>query len=54
MSEDKMNHTIEFNEFLVLMNKHQGGGVEREDLLEAFRLTAGQNIYIKKDIFQNL
>ena len=48
VSEDKVDHTIEFNEFLVLMNKHQGGGVEREDLVEAFRFTAGQNKYIKK------
>ena len=55
VSEDKVNHTIEFNEFLVLMNKHQGGGVEREDLVEAFRFTAGQMIRKNsKDIFQNL
>ena len=37
VSEDKLNDTIEFNEFLQMMSKQQEEEVEREELAEAFK-----------------
>ena len=37
VSEDKLNNTIEFNEFLQMMSKQQQEGVEEEELVEAFK-----------------
>ena len=37
VSEDKLNNTIEFNEFLLMMSKQKEGIVEKEELVEAFK-----------------
>ena len=37
VSEDRLNDTIEFNEFLQMMSKQQEEAVERGDLVEAFK-----------------
>ena len=37
VSEDKLNDTIEFNEFLQMMSKQQEEVVEKNDLTEAFK-----------------
>ena len=37
VSEDKLNNTMEFNEFLQMMSKQQKEGVEEEELAEAFK-----------------
>ena len=37
VSEDKLNNTIEFNEFLQMMSKQQEDEVDREEVREAFK-----------------
>ena len=37
VSEDKLNNTIEFNEFLQMMSKQQEEEVDREEVREAFK-----------------
>ena len=37
VSEDKLYDTIEFNEFLQMMGKHQENEVNMEALMEAFK-----------------
>ena len=37
VSEDKINNTIEFNEFLKMMSKQQNQSIQRMALLEAFK-----------------
>ena len=37
VSEDKLNDTIEFNEFLQMMSKQQDDDVDREEVREAFK-----------------
>ena len=37
VSEDKLNDTIEFNEFLQMMSKQQEEEVDREEVREAFK-----------------
>ena len=37
VSEDRLNNTIEFNEFLQMMSKQQEEAVEKDDLVEAFK-----------------
>ena len=37
VSADKEFNTIEFNEFLVMMSKHQQEEIKMEDMLEAVR-----------------
>ena len=37
VSEDKLNNTMEFNEFLQMMSKQQNEDVEEEELAEAFK-----------------
>ena len=37
VSEDKLNNTMEFNEFLQMMSIQQQEGVEKEELVEAFK-----------------
>ena len=36
VSEDKINYSIEFNEFLEMMSNQQQENPEREELMEAF------------------
>ena len=36
VSEDKMNYSIEFNEFLEMMSNQKRENPEREELMEAF------------------
>ena len=37
VSEDKLYNTIEFNEFLLMMEKHQETEINMDGLMEAFK-----------------
>ena len=37
VSEDKVNYTIEFNEFLMMMSKQEEEEMNMESLMEAFK-----------------
>ena len=37
VSEDSLDHTIEFNEFLKMMSKQENEEIEEGTLLEAFK-----------------
>ena len=37
VSADKLNYTIEFNEFLMMMNKQEEEEMNMESLMEAFK-----------------
>ena len=39
VSEDKLNNTIEFNEFLQMTSKQEEEEVDREEVREAFKQT---------------
>ena len=56
VSEDKVDDTIEFNEFLVMMSKQQEKDINADSLLEALKYFEffGGNIKIIYSLFQNI
>ena len=45
VSEDKLYDTIEFNEFLLMMGKHQDSEINMDALMEAFKLDYYLTLY---------
>ena len=54
-SEDRVYDTIEFNEFLLLMSKHQHESLGKKSLVEAFRVfdKSGEGV-ISLESFHNI